>query len=236
MKKLLKHLRTSGLTKEEIKFLFKESDTRFAQLHTEFHLNLEKTRNEWERRIAAEDERRKAEYERRKAEDERQRAELNAAMRELAEASKKNEKLYADLNNSWGRFLENLCAPAALALFKEEGIDINHIYEVRSRRNNGQEGIEVDVVLCDGGTIVAVEVKSTLNVPKLNHFLRKMEQFKHYYSEFAHYKVYGAVAAVEFQNNIIELAREKGIFVIECSGEGVFKMGHAPELSKRREF
>ena len=75
---------------------------------------------------------------------------------------KEINKNYGGFTNEFGKMIEDLCMPAALEIFKKEGIGIDHIYEGPRHGRKEEEEIEVDVLLCNKTVAVAVEVKTTL--------------------------------------------------------------------------
>lgn len=139
------------------------------------------------------------------------------------------------LDNNWGRFLEELCAPAALELFKQQGINITQRYQgpTHQESEDGLHEMEVDVILCNTTEAVAVEVKNTLRKDDIDRFRSQMAYFKEIFHPFRSYKVYAAIAAVNLDRGLSKYALRQGFYVIECSGEGVFKMGQCPTLDKR---
>ena len=119
---------------------------------------------------------RKERDERWAAELEKDRAEFKERMNKISEDTNKAIK---DMKNvfttQWGRLVEALSRPAALALFKKEGIEIDRVFEdVRKIKKDGQDVMEIDVALCDTTTAVIVEVKSHCDNRDITHFLSQM--------------------------------------------------------------
>jgi hypothetical protein len=196
------------------------------------------------RRIDERDERfRKEQAEREakwEAEREKDRAEFKKQMREagarLDKISADTNKAIKDMKNvfttQWGRLVEALSRPAALALFKKEGIEIDRVFEdVHKIKKDGQDVMEIDVALCDTSTVVIVEVKSHCDSRDINHFLGQMEHCKEWYPDFADKELRVAVAAISYAPGAEEYAQKQGVYVLKLTGEETFTM-IAPENPK----
>ena len=145
--------------------------------------------------------------------------------RSYEKAEREAKDLRNLFQNEWGRLIESLCTPAALKLFTDLNIGIEHIYtEGRKIKDNGIDRMEADIILCNGTVAVVVEVKTTCTVKHVKRFLEKMEEFKNVYKEFAGKTVYAAVAAIQYNQSSDTFAHNAGLFVIRTSGDGVFSM------------
>ena len=162
----------------------------------------------------------------RKERDERWAAELE---KDRAEFKERMDKISSDTNKAfttqWGRLVEALSKPAALALFKKEGIEIDRVFEdVRKIKKDGQDVMEIDVALCDTTTAVIVEVKSHCDNHDINHFLSQMEHCKEWYPDFADKKLLVAVAAISYAPGTEAYAQRLGLYVLKLTGEETFTM------------
>lgn len=169
---------------------------------------------------------RKERDERWAAELEKDRAEFKERMDKISEDTNKAIK---DMKNvfttQWGRLVEALSKPAALALFKKEGIEIDRVFEdVRKIKKDGQYVMEIDVALCDTTTAVIVEVKSYCDNHDINHFLSQMEHCKEWYPDFADKKLLVAVAAISYAPGTEVYAQRLGLYVLKLTGEETFTM------------
>ena len=169
---------------------------------------------------------RKERDERWAAELEKDRAEFKERMDKISEDTNKAIK---DMKNvfttQWDRLVEALSKPAALALFKKEGIEIDRVFEdVRKIKKDGQDVMEIDVALCDTTTAVIVEVKSHCDNHDINHFLSQMEHCKEWYPDFADKKLLVAVAAISYAPGTEAYAQRLGLYVLKLTGEETFTM------------
>ena len=145
---------------------------------------------------------------------------INRTSKQIEDAN----KLYGGFTNEFGKMVEDLCRPAALKIFKKEGIDIDHTYEGSRRERTGEEEMEVDVLLCNKTEAVAVEVKTTCYKKDVDYFLRKMKRFKGIFHEFEGKDVYAAVAAMRFANGSDKYARRMGLYVLSPLSDGMFSL------------
>ena len=145
---------------------------------------------------------------------------INKTSKQIEETNKR----YGGFTNEFGKMIEDLCRPAALKIFKAEGIDIDHVYEGSRRERVGEEEMEVDALLCNRTEAVAVEVKTTCFKKDVDYFLKKMKSFKKIFHEFEGKKVYVAIAAMRFANGSDKYAQRKGLYVLSPLSDGLFSL------------
>ena len=145
---------------------------------------------------------------------------INKTSKQIEEINKR----YGGFTNEFGKMIEDLCRPAALKIFKAEGIDIDHVYEGSRREKVGEEEMEVDALLCNRTEAVAVEVKTTCFKKDVDYFLKKMKSFKKIFHEFEGKKVYVAIAAMRFANGSNKYAQCKGLYVLSPLSDGLFSL------------
>jgi len=159
--------------------------------------------------------------------------ETDERIRKTSKQIEETNKRYGGFTNEFGKMIEDLCRPAALKIFKAEGIDIDHTYEGSRRERVGEEEMEVDALLCNRTEAVAVEVKTTCFKKDVDYFLKKMKNFKKIFHEFEGKKVYVAIAAMRFANGSDKYAQRKGLYVLSPLSDGMFTL---EKPSKREEF
>ena len=145
---------------------------------------------------------------------------INKTSKQIEETNKR----YGGFTNEFGKMIEDLCRPAALKIFKAEGIDIDHTYEGSRRERVGEEEMEVDALLCNRTEAVAVEVKTTCFKKDVDYFINKMKKFKKIFHEFEGKKVYAAIAAMRFANGSDKYAQRKGLYVLSPLSDGMFSL------------
>ena len=146
------------------------------------------------------------------------------------ETDKKIEKMSAKIEKvgehvdglagSWGKFVEGTVAPGAIRMFKERDIDVEWTSTRNKVQKDGEE-MEIDVLLENEEYVVAIEVKSTLNVEEVNGHLNRLKRFKEFFPRFKDHKLVGAVAGIVIEEKADRYAYRKGLFVIAQTGETV---------------
>ena len=182
--------------------LFQESERQRQETEQILRDALVRSQQEFDRRLAESS----AEAEQRLARVEAIAAQTNQAV--------------SALSSRWGQFVENLVAPAALRLFQERGIAVSAIYQ-RVKASQGNQHLEVDILAVNTDVAVAIEVKSRLTQRNLQRFLQNLERFKTILPQYAPYRLYGAVAAIEIDGDVDTYAANQGLFVIQQSGDSV---------------
>ncbi|HWQ66944.1 MAG TPA: hypothetical protein VN372_08745, partial [Methanospirillum sp.] len=102
-------------------------------------------------------------------------------------------------------------------LLNEKEIPVNRTYQRFSGRKN-EVNYEFDIIAANGEEIVVVEVKTTQKSDAIRHFLSKLEHIKEWIPEFQEKRIYGAVAFIHTQENVITHAEQSGLFIIKATG------------------
>ena len=138
----------------------------------------------------------------------------------IQQLSKDTEKKIGDLGHKWGTFVENLVAPATLKLFAERGIRVTRVVQ-HAHDQQGDDGIEIDILATNGDYAVLIEVKSTLGVNDVKDHLERLKKFARFFPEYQQHHIVGAVAGIEIIEEADVFAYRQGLFVIAQSGETV---------------
>jgi len=145
--------------------------------------------------------------------------------KKFQETDKKIKALSNLFTTQWGKLIESLVEPACLKLFQERGIKISRTTtNVKVKRE--EEETEYDILLINDTEIVIIEVKTTFRREALEEFIEKLKKFKHFAPEYRNYKVYGAIAAIRYDEGTDRLAYRQGLFVIKSSGENILKIAN----------
>jgi len=139
---------------------------------------------------------------------------------DLRQIVAQTNKQVAGLSSRWGEFVENLVKPAAAQLFREQGIDVHHT-ALRVDAQDGQGSLEIDILVENTNEVVAIEVKSHLEVRDVKRFLQTLERFKIAFPKYQDYKLYGAVAGIKIDERSDVYATQEGLFLIEPAGDSV---------------
>jgi hypothetical protein len=145
-------------------------------------------------------------------------------LRETVEQTSKQiaqtNKQVGGLTSRWGEFVENLIKPAAARLFQEKGIDV-HLTSLRVTGQDDKGSIEIDILVENTTEVVAIEVKSHLEIRDVKRFLQTLERFKKVFPKHKSDKLYGAVAGIKIDERANEYAIQEGLFLIQPAGDSV---------------
>ena len=143
------------------------------------------------------------------------------------EFDKKMNKMHGIWSNAWGDFVESLVSGSLVKMLQEWIPSVNQIMKNIECHRNGLD-CEIDIIAVNNDALVAVEVKSTLNIKDVNNFLEKLQSFIMFFPQYKNYKVYGAVAYLKVTQSADKFAMKQGLFVIRAtadSGEILNKKG-----------
>ena len=132
-------------------------------------------------------------------------------------------KASGDFTNKWGQFLENLVKGDLVKVLKERNIEVVRVQPRLVYYENEREAGDFDLVAVNGKEIVAVEVKTTLTVEKVQKFMDSLKRFKEYFPEYRDKVIYGGVAYLcepkdEEAQSAASFSQENGLFVIVSPG------------------
>jgi hypothetical protein len=151
---------------------------------------------------------------------EREMAKLRETVEQTSKQIAQTNKQVGGLTSRWGEFVENLIKPAAAKLFQEKGIDV-HLTALRVTGQDQQGSIEIDILVENTTEVVAIEVKSHLEVRDVKRFLQTLERFKKVFPKHKSDKLYGAVAGIKIDERANEYAIQEGLFLIQPAGDSV---------------
>jgi hypothetical protein len=129
-------------------------------------------------------------------------------------------QLVGNLGNRLGDFVEQMVAPSVLRLFQERGIEVHQIFpNAKARRDD--EGIEVDILAVNGEELVATECKSRMSTEDVDCHIERLQKIKRMFPQWANHHIYGALAAMVWDEDVADYAESQGLFLIGQSGETV---------------
>lgn len=148
---------------------------------------------------------------------------------QFKETDCKIDKLQGLFSSQWGRLVEAMVAPAALALFRQRGIEVVETMQ-RVVVKRGGLNKEFDIILVDGDTVVVVEVKSTLKVDDVREHVRCLERLFDYLPEHRGKHILGAMAYIASDEQSERFAASQGLFVIGLTGENLVSIRNPPDF------
>lgn len=147
--------------------------------------------------------------------------ELSASQRETDRLTRENARRIRELdelfNGQWGKLMEALVKGDLVALLNRRGIEVDLVF-TNVERNYGGRRWEIDILAVNGAELVAVEVKTTLKVRDVDHYLDTLRHFNEFMPDYAGRAVYGAVAYLKADESSDTYAERKGLFVIRATG------------------
>ena len=147
-------------------------------------------------------------------------AEADRRMQKLERTVENTNRAVNALTTRWGRFVEELVRPAVVRLFREKGINVTRTF-LRMRSERGNVPMEIDVFGVNGMNAIAVECKSRLSSDDVDEMCQRLGNLKKAFPEYGSYRIFGAVAGIEVDDNVGRYAYQKGLYVIKPSGETV---------------
>jgi hypothetical protein len=136
--------------------------------------------------------------------------------------SKRNSKQMGELHRRFGQLAEHLVAPGIAKRFNELGYHFSAISPKGQKINDESGKIKtgIDLLLENGKTIMAVEVKTRPVIQDVEHHLKRLEILRdHRRGVNDLRKIQGAIAGAIYENDVKEAVREAGMYVIEQSGD-----------------
>ncbi|MCQ2286780.1 MAG: hypothetical protein MJZ76_07885, partial [Bacteroidales bacterium] len=146
---------------------------------------------------------------------------MDRLMQETDKQMKATDRKIASLSNQFvsqtGHIVEGLMEPSAFHVLRENGFEITQCCrEMEGSNPSLGLNMEIDLYYMDTVEAIAVEVKTYCTKAKINHFLKQMQHFKQVFHKYADMKVYVAMAALKFDKEALQYAREKGILIIRA--------------------
>ena len=142
------------------------------------------------------------------------------------ETDEKINKVLGLFTSQWGKLVEALVEPGSVKLFNERGIKVNRsARRIKVKDEDGNELMEVDVLLENDNEAVVIEVKTQVKVEDVKEFLEKLNNFKKLFPKYKNTKVYGAIAGIDFEEGADRFAYKNGLFVLKFK-EGIVKIAN----------
>ena len=198
-------------TLKDIYEIRKESDLRAAERDEEFNRKMAERDEEFNRKMAEWDEnffREKEEWDQR-----------------MRETDKKIKEVTTRFSSTTGHIIEGLMSSSAIKMYEDKGFRINSLcknYKRKNKRLNLE--MEQDVVLFTETQVIVEEVKASCDKKDVEKFFHNMEKFKLLYNEYADKEVFGAIAAVNYENDADKYAHELGLFVVRVASDEIFTL------------
>ena len=142
----------------------------------------------------------------------------------IREMKKETDKLIGDLGNRFGELVEHLIVPNMKEKFNELGFNFDGSLENWKIREPGNPDslAEIDILLENGDTAVAIEVKSKPKQGDVDEHIRKMGVLRKFADKRGdRRKFLGAIAGAIMDDSVRIYALKNGFYVVEQTGDTV---------------
>ena len=144
---------------------------------------------------------------------------------QMKETDKKIKELATRFSTTTGNIIEGLMSSSATEMFQRAGYDMHSKAKNVSRKSkNPNEGMEVDVILHNDTTVIAIEVKASCGKGDIDRFLHQMEKFKRLFPLYADKEVLVAIAAINYENDADNYAHRCGLIVVRTDSYNIFSV------------
>jgi RecB family endonuclease NucS len=127
-----------------------------------------------------------------------------------------------DVSGRLGEFVEEMVKPAAVRLFRDRGLDVHQVSKnLVAYSDSGQFESEIDLLVVNKATAIAIECKSKLSIDDVKEHLERLDRFKQHFPQYGDYQVLGAVAAMVIPDEVGRYAYQKGLFVMAQNGQAI---------------
>ena len=148
--------------------------------------------------------------------------ETDRRMQETDRRLRRLEAQIGRLGNRLGDFVEGFVEPAVVKLFCARGLPVHQVLRrLEAVDDDGQLLSEIDLLVIDSDTAVAVECKSHAGVADVREHLARLADFKRHFPRYADLKLQGALAAMHWSREAQRYAYRQGLWVLAQSGEAV---------------
>lgn len=183
----------------------REGNRELREMHQEMQRENEKRQRENEKR-QRENEKRQHEWQHEWQRESREmRRETDRVIKEMA----------GEWSSRWGQLVEALVEPGLVNQFRDRGFNITQSAQRVEGMDASGKQIEIDVLLVDGDTVVAIEVKSKCKVEDIEEHEDRLARFKEAFPQYANKKVIGGIAAITYDSDCHRYAFKRGLFALK---------------------
>ena len=148
--------------------------------------------------------------------------ETDRQMKETDRLVKAVSKQLGEQGNRLGEFVQEMVRPALVRLFQQRQLPVHQVLpNMVAFDDNGRFRIEIDLLVINSETAVAVECKSRLSQDDVDEHLKRLALLKDCFPQYGGFTILGAVAAMVLPQNVGRYAYNKGLFVLAQSGDAV---------------
>ncbi len=155
--------------------------------------------------------------------------------KQVEETKKTFREMSIQFMGRTGHIVEGLLSSSAEKVFQEAGFDLyNHGKNLIRKFKSENKQMEVDVLLSNDEFAVPIEVKTNCTREDVRRILHQMELFRDLFPEYADKEVIAAVAAINYEKGVDDLARDEGLLVIRVNSDDIFSLDSFDKEALRR--
>ena len=160
---------------------------------------------------------------------------IKETKKQVEETTRTVKEMSIQFMGRTGHIVEGLLSSSAEKVFQEAGLDLhNHGKNLRRKLKAENKQMEVDVLLSNDEVAVPIEVKTNCTREDVRRILHQMELFRDLFPEYADKEVIAAVAAINYENGVDDLARDEGLLVIRVNSDDIFSLDSFDKEALRR--
>ena len=150
---------------------------------------------------------------------------LKETDRQLKETSMEVKRLSHQLSGTTGHIVEGLVSSSTEKLFEKAGLVLHNSGKnlIRSIPSE-QIKMEVDVLLSNEEMAIPIEVKTNCTKDDVRWFLHQLGYFRRLFPEYDGKEVVAAIAAINYEKGVAELAHREKLLVIRVNSDDIFSI------------
>jgi len=150
---------------------------------------------------------------------------LKETDRQLKETSLEVKRLSRQLSGTTGHIVEGLVSSSTEKIFEKEGLFLHNSGKNLKRSIPSEQiKMEVDVLLSNEEMAVPIEVKTNCTKDDVRWFLHQMSHFRRLFPEYDGKEVVAAIAAINYEKGVAELAHREKLLVIRVNSDDIFSI------------
>lgn len=157
--------------------------------------------------------------------DRKMRKQFEETEKQLKDTSLEVKRLSRQLSGTTGHIVEGLVSSSTEKIFQKAGLDLHNSGKNLKRSLPAEHiAMEVDVLLSSAEMVVPIEVKANCTKDDIYRFLHQMRHFRRLFPEYDGKEVFAAIAAINYEKGVAELAHREKLLVIRVNSDDIFSI------------
>ena len=157
--------------------------------------------------------------------DRKMREQFEETEKQLKDTSLEVKRLSRQLSGTTGHIVEGLVSSSTEKIFQKAGLDLHNSGKNLKRSLPAEHiAMEVDVLLSSAEMAVPIEVKANCTKDDIYRFLHQMSHFRRLFPEYDGKEVFAAIAAINYEKGVAEIAHKEKLLVIRVNSDDVFSI------------